>query len=126
MRPEKSGMEEIYEDALRQLREVQDGGAFPIDLDTLIPESVDELSRSLKETEIRLHTPPSTDHRTVRIGHFCSKALDILGRFAGVIDVLVQANPCIAGLIWGGLKFFIIVRSSCHDIERVCRRYFGS
>lgn len=126
-RPQGYTLEDIYEDAISQLRAFMDAGHLsPADYELLLktekPEDVLDTLQEVIEKNATLHADTKRRARNV-----LEPLLLRLERFSSAIDMLAQSSPQamglnLVGLIWSSVRFLLVVSklldvSSWHMID---------
>lgn len=88
--------------------------------------AISALGESLKDSELEgiLHTSPTDLHKVAthvleqvpmdsKSGHF----LDVINNYSTVLDIISQGSPQFGCLIWGLLKFVLIVGCSTKNAQ---------
>lgn len=108
--------DDVYQSAITQL-------AVLVDKD-IITSSNYELLRTGNAERLIAHVAETIETREKkkleergRLQKAVEGLFENLNRYSGPIDMVVQSSPqvmglSLAGLIWGGLKFFVVVRYS--------------
>ena len=135
-RPHGYTLEDIYEDAISQLRAFKDAGHLsPAEYELLLktekPEDILDTLQEAIEKNVTLHADTKRRARSV-----LEPLLLRLERFSSAIDILAQSslqamglNP--VGLIWGSVRFLLVVSKSPNisswdmiDVKAGCTRHY--
>ena len=134
-RPQGYTLEDIYEDAINQLRACKDAGHLsPADYESLMktekPEDILDTLQEAIEKNVALHTDTKRRAQSV-----LEPLLLRLERFSSTIDILAQSSPQamglnLVGLIWGSVRFLLVVSKSLNisswnmiDAKAGCARH---
>jgi hypothetical protein len=135
-RPQGYTLEDIYKDAISQLRAFKDAGHLsPADHESLLktekPEDILDTLQEAIERNVTLHTDTKRRAQSV-----LEPLLLRLERFGSAIDILAQSSPQamglnLVGLIWGSVRFLLVVSKSLNisswdmiDVKTGCARHY--
>ncbi|EWC46299.1 hypothetical protein DRE_04470 [Drechslerella stenobrocha 248] len=101
-------------------------------LDNLANPTAEDVVQLVKDVEERLRKKQKR-RRALQDSPF-STFIRSIQQFSGIVDACVQANPEIAALVWGGMKFVVLAFSNylnyleeiidmCEGIGRLCPQY---
>ncbi|KAA8893137.1 hypothetical protein FN846DRAFT_980251 [Sphaerosporella brunnea] len=111
----------IYEQALRRYQKLHDEGRLkPKHFQTIKgPNSI----QGVLETVRNAKTKNESERNAIKsvLLSASETVVDKLVRFQGVVDTAIQANPNISSLVWGGVKFVLMIARDIFDTyEMAC------
>ncbi|KAI9799908.1 MAG: hypothetical protein M1833_003830 [Piccolia ochrophora] len=110
-----SNAEEIYNIAVQKF--LADFGQHEIRSDQLqmitSRSSVEALLQEVDNAKLRARKPRS--RAMARISGWTKVCFSDVERFGGVVDVMIQSNPQVSALVWGSVRFLIVIARDVLD-----------